>query len=141
MQFIIFVVALTVTVGIIGICGWAFAQSFVYLCKQLNKAIVFLLKRIFVPTLRILLKALKSFLAYTLRLFNACRLRVKFIVSKIVNAVTKVAARSEQAVIKEETHALPVEEAEVKPVSNNPEIDWSVYDTPTCLRKGGALIW
>ncbi|WP_024608565.1 hypothetical protein [Pseudoalteromonas sp. TAB23] len=136
MQFIIFVVALTVTVGIIGICGWAFAQSFVYLCKQLNWAIIFFLNRIFVPSLRILVKVFKSFSALILRLLNAIRNAIKIKVNTI-----KSMARSEQAVIVEEPHALITEKAEVNPTREHPEIDWSVYDTPTCLRKGENLVW
>lgn len=129
MQFLLFVVALAVVVGIIGIGAWAFARSFVYLCHQTHRGIVFAVNRVFVPALHSLNEAVEN--------FKAMRL-----------AKVQSTARSEEAVI--EQPASSFESAKTEEVEQSPtqmpkrdesEVDWSVYDIPTYLRKGKVLVW
>lgn len=129
MQFLLFVVALAVVVGIIGFGAWAFARSFVYLSQQAHRGIVFAVNRVFVPALHSLNAAVEN--------FKAMRL-----------AKAQSTARSEEAVI--EQPASSFESAQAEEVEQSPtqmpkrdesEVDWSVYDIPTYLRKGKVLVW
>lgn len=129
MQFLLFVVALAVVVGIIGFGAWAFARSFVYLTQQTHRGIVFAVNRIFVPALHSLSGAVDK--------FKAMRL-----------AKAQSTARSEEAVIEQPASSFEsekIEEVEQSPIqmpkSDESEIDWSVYDIPTYLRKGKVLVW
>lgn len=127
--FLLFVVALAVVVGIIGILAWAFARSFVYLSQQTHRGIVFAVS-VFVLTFRFLNAAVENFKA--MRLVKA-----------------QSTARSEEAVIVQPAsssfESVKTEEVEQSPTQmpkrDESEVDWSVYDIPTYLRKGKVLVW
>lgn len=129
MQFFLFVVAIAFVVGVIGISAWAFARSFVYLCHQTHRGIVFAVNRVFVPASRCLSETV----------MNAKAMCV---------ANVQSTARSEEAVIEQPASAfesVKTEEAEPAPIQTpkgaESEVDWAVYDIPTFLRKGKVLVW
>lgn len=129
MQFLLFVVAIAVVVGVIGIIAWAFARSFVYLCHQTHRVVVFAVNRVLVPASRSLNGILGN--AKAMCFANA-----------------QSATRSEETVIEQPASAfesVKTEEAEESqiqtPKSVESEVDWSVYDIPTFLRKGKVLVW
>lgn len=126
MQFLLFVVAISVVVGIIGFGAWAIAQSFVYLTKKTHKVIVFAVNRVFVPTFHYLNAVVEN--------LKAMRL-----------AKAKATARSEETVIEQQDcsfESVKTEEVDQSltqpPMNDESEVD---YDIPTYLRKGKVLVW
>jgi|TARA_R110002124_G_scaffold236030_2_gene401285 hypothetical protein len=129
MQFLLFVVALAVVVGIIGFGAWAFARSFVYLSQQTHRGIVFAVNRVFVPTFHSLNAAVEN--------FKAMRLAKAQSTARSEEAVIEQPASSFESVKTEEVEQSPTQ----MPKRDESEVDWSVYDIPTYLRKGKVLVW
>ena len=129
MQFLLFVVALAVVVGIIGFGAWAFARSFVYLSKKTHRGIVFAVNRVFVPTFHSLNAAVEN--------FKAMRLAKAQSTARSEEAVIEQPASSFESVKAEEVEQSPTQ----MPKRDESEVDWSVYDIPTYLRKGKVLVW
>jgi 4-hydroxyphenylpyruvate dioxygenase-like putative hemolysin len=129
MQFILFIVALAVVCGIIGISAWAFARSFVYVAQQMHRGIVFVVNRACVPAVHFFTEVAPA---------------------TVSSFATKVqtATRPVEAVIMQPTSAFEsseTEQAEPSPLQEpqraGSEEYWAVFDIPTYLRKGQTLVW
>jgi hypothetical protein len=110
-----FIVALIIVVSLVGFGAWALAHSFVYLTVKTHKFFMFLANRLIVPTYRFFARKIKP-------MYIALAKSIKQLFSKKPKTPVEI--------------PVPAQLHE----AFESETDWDIYDVPSYIRKGTALL-